>query len=92
MKPKGFIFGGYVNGLWLARSLAKENIQSYVFDVEKRLAGYSKTATYVKSPDPQESDKFVEFVIKFSKKQKLKPVCFITNDVWLTTLLKIKET
>ena len=31
MKPRGLIFGGFVNGLGLARSLAKEGIESDVW-------------------------------------------------------------
>ena len=47
MKPKGFIFGGFVNGLGLVRSLAKEGIQSDVLDVKPCLAAQSKSATYI---------------------------------------------
>ena len=91
MKPKGFIFGGFVNGLGLVRSLAKEGIQSDVFDVKPCLAAQSKSATYIQSPNPKNEDEFIHFVIKKAKNQILKPVCYITNDIWLVPLLKNKK-
>lgn len=91
MKPKGFIFGGFVNGLGLVRSLAKEGIQSDVFDVKPCLAAQSKSATYIQSPNPKNEDEFIQFVIKKAKNQILKPVCYITNDIWLVPLLKNKK-
>ena len=36
-KPRGFIFGGFVNGLGLVRSLAKEGIKSDVFDIKPKI-------------------------------------------------------
>ena len=91
MKPKGFIFGGFVNGLGLVRSLAKEGIKSDVFDIEPCLAGKSKSASFIKSPSPDNEKEFIKFVIKHAKNQSLKPVCFITNDIWLVPLLKNKK-
>ena len=91
MKPKAFIFGGFVNGLGIARSLAKDGIQSDVFDVSECLAAQSSSASFIQSPSPVDEYKFIQFIIKHSLKQKLKPVCFITNDIWLVPLLKNRE-
>lgn len=90
MKPRGFIFGGFVNGLGLVRSLARDGIKSDVFDVSPCLAGQSKFATYIKSPAPESEEEFIQFIIEIAKLHKLRPVCFITNDVWLVPLLKNK--
>lgn len=90
MKPKGFIFGGFVNGLGLVRSLAEDGIMSDVFDTDPCLAGQSKFATFIQTPNPENEEEFIQFVIQHAKSQNMKPVCFITNDIWLVPLLKNK--
>ena len=91
MKPRGIIFGGFVNGLGLVRSLAQEGIESVVFDMRPCLAAQSKTASYIQSPSPENETEFIQFVIEYAKNQSLKPVCFITNDIWLVPLLKNRK-
>ena len=82
MKPRGLIFGGFVNGLGLVRSLAKEGIESDVFDVKPCLAAQSRFASYIQSPPPENEEEFIKFVIEYAQNQSLKPICFITNDIW----------
>ena len=79
-KPRGFIFGGFVNGLGLVRSLAKEGIKSDVFDIKPCLAAQSRFASYIQSPSPKNEEEFIQFVIERAQNQSLKPICFITND------------
>ena len=90
-KPRGFIFGGFVNGLGLVRSLAKEGIKSDVFDIKPCLAAQSRFASYIQSPSPENEEEFIQFVIERAQNQSLKPICFITNDIWLVPLLKNKK-
>lgn len=86
------ILGGYVNGLSIARSFGRVDIQTVCLDVRKNLAFYSKYSSGMICPDPvKEEDAFIDFLIELGKQFKKKGVFFATNDIWLFPICRRKE-
>jgi len=61
-------------------------------DSQRSIGTYSKYATYVKCPDPQNNeDAFIRFLFDYCSKQSEKPVLFPTNDQWAIALSRYKK-
>ena len=81
------VLGMFETGLGVIRSLGQSGISVFGFDYKKDVAFYSK---YVKAricPHPLLQEKeFVAFMVAFGRKAKVKPVIYITSDMFLTAV------
>jgi predicted ATP-grasp superfamily ATP-dependent carboligase len=74
-------------GLGVGRSLGRNGIKVFGFDMVKNIGFYSKFINAEICPDPlKEEDEFIDFLVDFSKKQKRKPVLLITADYFLNSI------
>jgi len=90
---KPIIFGGYVNGYSIARSIYETfNIRSIVMDHNKHFSTYSDFIDYFFVPNPKnKQEDFIKTVLEFGKRDPhMKKIIFVTNDLWLIPLLKNK--
>lgn len=88
--PVGVVFTMKVQGLGIARSLAREGIPVLAVDHQKNSFGlYSKYVTPIISPNAdKEEHKFIEFLLHVGKKLRNKGVLFPTHDNELLVLSK----
>lgn len=83
---KPVIFGGYVNGYSLARTLQETyKIKSIICDYTNSISYYSKFCEYRVVTDPQKNEElFVEEVQNIGKlirEDKKIPILIVTNDI-----------
>jgi D-aspartate ligase len=82
-----FILGSHINALGIVRSFQSTKIKVVILDFEKNLAGFSRYAHFIKCPHPSDKKRFTEFIKKQTSNEILKPVLFITTDVFLNLVI-----
>ncbi|NIO21270.1 MAG: hypothetical protein GTN53_33685 [Candidatus Aminicenantes bacterium] len=81
------VLGMFDTGLGVGRSLGRNGIKVFGFDMVKNIGFYSKFINAELCPDPlKEEDEFIDFLVDFSRKQKNKPVLLITADYFLNAI------
>lgn len=87
------IFGGYVNGYSIARTINETySLKPFIFDYKKQFSSKSKFVNYRMTYNPAETEKFIQDLKNFGKKTKdKKNIIFVTNDEWLIPLAKHKK-
>lgn len=91
-KLRAMILGGYVNGLGIVRSLAKNKVKSLVLDIKPSIAGASKWSEQMICPDPvSETEEFIKFIKRIGLREGSPFVVFTTNDIWMYPILQYKK-
>ena len=83
-QPVPVILGGHVNGLGLARSLARIGRRSIVIDAERTMAFRSRYVSGLLCPHPQHDEEgFIAFLEKLGARLSAPGFLLCTNDIWL---------
>lgn len=87
------ITGGDFQGLGVLRTLAKKNIPIILLDHELCISRYSRyKKKFYKSPDPSDSEIYVDFLIQMAKKEGIKGwVIYPNSDITVYALSRYKE-
>jgi D-aspartate ligase len=86
------VLGMFETGLGVARSLGKEGIRVLGFDHKKDIGFYSRFVRPKICPHPVTMEnEFIRFLIESGRKEKEKPVLFITSDNFILTISKNRE-
>ena len=83
------IFGGYVNGYSIARTIKETyDIKPIILDYKKLFSSKSKLCDFMLTYDPKkEEEKFLEHMKVIGQKlEGKKNIIFVTNDEWLIPL------
>lgn len=87
-----FVFNCAYNGLSIIQTLGRQGIDVYALDSFRNVGTTSKYGTYLKSPNPTESeDEFINFLISSGRDFEEKPVLIPTNDHWVSAVAKNRE-
>lgn len=88
------ITGGDFQGLGVLRTLARKNIPIILLDHELCISRYSKyKKKFYKSPDPSETDAYVDFLINIAKKEGIEGwVIYPNSDLTVGVLSQHRET
>lgn len=90
--PIPIILGSYVNAIGLIRSFAAQNVPTICLDHKKGLAGYSKYTQFDACPNPiDDTEAFINYLLKLGGNLPFKGVLFATNDEWLIPISKWKN-
>jgi D-aspartate ligase len=83
------VLGMFDTGLGVGRSLGRNGIKVFGFDMVKNIGFYSKFIKAEICPSPlNEEDEFIDFLFDFGRKQKRKPVLLIAADYFLNSISK----
>ncbi len=90
--PTAVILGLWVNGLGIIRSLAKEGIKTVGFYQDNREIGrFSRYCIPIRSPDINEEEKLLQFLIDFGNKIKRRIVLFAESDDYILFISRNRE-
>ena len=82
----------FETGLGVGRSLGRKGISVIGLDFKKDIGFYSRYINGYICPHPIEEEKdFVEYLLKFGREQKVKPVLFITSDDFLFSISRNRK-
>jgi len=86
------VLGMFETGLGVGRSLGRSGIRVIGLDFKKDIGFHSRYINAFLCPHPidREND-FVDFLLRFGKKQIEKPVLFVTSDDFLISVSKNRE-
>ncbi|AMN46422.1 hypothetical protein ACG33_04750 [Steroidobacter denitrificans] len=83
-RPVPIILGGYVNGLGLARALARLNLTSIILDYMPEIAFSSRFVAGQICPHPVDFETdFIQFLVDLGARLRSPGFLLCTNDIWL---------
>lgn len=87
-----FVFNCAYNGLSIIQELGRKGIDVYAIDSFRNVGTTSRYGTYLKSPNPTESEReFIDFLVTAGQDFENKPVLFPTNDHWVSAVSKHRK-
>ena len=91
-KNPALVLGMFETGLGVVRSLGQAGVKVYGFDCKKDIGFYSGyvTATVCPHPIHQETE-FIASLVAFAGKFPVKPVLFITSDIFLQAVSRNRQ-